>query len=55
MVEGFCWMAGAAFLTAVTPSYLKSPPPLLLIVLLLDVALWMIVGLDMGKFSYNFV
>lgn len=51
MVEGFCWMAGAAFLTAVTPSYLKSPPPLLLIVLLLDVALWMIVGLDMGKFD----
>ncbi len=48
MVEGFCWMAGAAFLTAVTPSYLKSPTPLLLIVLLLDVVLWLIVGLDMG-------
>jgi succinate-acetate transporter protein len=48
MVEGFCWMAGAAFLTAVTPSYLKSPTPLFLIVLLLDIALWIIVGLDMG-------
>ena len=48
MVEGFCWMAGAAFLTAVTPSYLKSPTPLFLIVLLLDVVLWLIVGLDMG-------
>lgn len=48
MVEGFCWMAGAAFLTVVTPSYLKSPTPLLLIVLLLDVVLWLIVGLDMG-------
>ncbi|EKD34526.1 MAG: hypothetical protein ACD_75C02300G0003 [uncultured bacterium] len=48
MVEGFCWMAGASFLTAVTPSYLKSPIPLFLIVLLLDVVLWMIVGLDMG-------
>jgi len=51
MVEGYCWMAGAAFLTAVTPAYMKSPTPLFLIVLLLDVALWMIVGLDMGKFS----
>lgn len=49
MVEGFCWMAGASFLTAVTPSYLKSPTPLLLIVLLLDVVLWLIVGLDMGS------
>jgi hypothetical protein len=49
MVEGFCWMAGAAFLTAVTPSYLKSPVPLFLIVLLLDIVLWMIVGLDMGQ------
>lgn len=48
MVEGFCWMAGASFLTVVTPSYLKSPTPLLLIVLLLDVVLWLIVGLDMG-------
>lgn len=47
MVEGFCWMAGAAFLTAVTPSYLKSPKPLFMIVLLLDIALWIIVGLDM--------
>lgn len=49
MIEGFCWMAGASFLTAVTPSYLKSPTPLFLIVLLLDVVLWMIVGVDMGK------
>lgn len=48
MVEGFCWMAGASFLTAVTPAYLKSPLPLFLLVVLLDVALWMIVGLDMG-------
>ena len=48
MVEGFCWMAGASFLTAVTPSYLKSPIPLFLLVVLLDIALWIIVGLDMG-------
>ncbi len=48
MVEGFCWMAGASFLTVVTPAYTKSPLPLFILVLLLDVALWLIVGLDMG-------
>ena len=48
MVEGFCWMAGASFLTAVTPAYLKSPLPLFLLVVLIDIALWLIVGLDMG-------
>ena len=48
MVEGFCWMAGASFLTAVTPAYLKSPLPLFVLVILLDIALWLIVGLDMG-------
>lgn len=48
IVEGYCWMAGAAFLTGITPSYLKAPKPLFLIVLLVDVALWMIVFLDMG-------
>lgn len=48
MVEGFCWMAGAAFLTAVTPAYLKSPTPLFILVVLLDIVLWLIVGLDMG-------
>lgn len=54
MVEGFCWMAGAAFLTGVTPAYLKSPKPLFLIVVLLDIALWLIVGLDMGKLDAGF-
>jgi len=48
MVEGFCWAAGASFLTIVTPAYLKAPKPLFIIVLLLDIALWIIVGLDMG-------
>lgn len=54
MVEGYCWMAGAAFLTAVTPAYLKSPKPLFILVILLDVALWLIVGLDMGKLGPEF-
>lgn len=53
MVEGFCWMAGASFLTAVTPAYLKSPLPLFVLVLLLDVVLWLIVGLDMGILKAN--
>lgn len=48
VVEGYCWVAGAAFLTLVTPSYLKAPTPLFLIVLIVDVVLWMIVGLDLG-------
>ena len=51
MVEGFCWMAGASFLTAVTPAYLKSPTPLFVLVVLLDIVLWLIVGLDMGMLS----
>ena len=51
MVEGFCWMAGASFLTAVTPAYLKSPTPLFVLVILLDIVLWLIVGLDMGMLS----
>ena len=49
MVEGYCWMAGASFLTVVTPAYFKAAKPMTFIVLLLDVALWLIVGLDMGK------
>ncbi len=48
MVEGFCWMAGAAFLTGVTPAYAKGPLTLFSIVVLIDIALWLIVGLDMG-------
>jgi succinate-acetate transporter protein len=48
VVEGYCWVAGAAFLTLVTPSYLKAPTPLFLIVLIVDIVLWMIVGLDLG-------
>lgn len=48
VVEGYCWMAGAAFLTAITPSYLRAPTPLFLIVVIVDIVLWMIVGLDMG-------
>jgi len=47
-VEGYCWIAGAGFLTLVTPSYLKAPTLLFLIVVIVDIVLWIIVGLDLG-------
>lgn len=50
-VEGWCWMAGALFLTSITPAYLKSPLFLLIVVILIDVALWLIFLLDMGILS----
>jgi hypothetical protein len=45
-VEGWCWMAGAAFLTAVTPAYAKGNLFIFILVLLIDVVLWLIVGCD---------
>ncbi|MFC7292662.1 GPR1/FUN34/YaaH family transporter [Hirschia litorea] len=54
IIEGYCWMAGAAFLTFVTPSYLKAPIPMFLIVLLVDVVLWIIVLLDLGLAGAQF-
>lgn len=49
VVEGWMWMAGAAFLTAVTPAYLKSG--LFMLVVLIDIVLWMIVGVDTGWYG----
>lgn len=54
VVEGYCWAAGAAFLTIVTPAYLKAPTPLCLIVLIVDVVLWLIVGLDLEMLDASF-
>jgi len=48
-VEGWTWMAGAAFLTAVTPAYAKSG--LFFLVVAIDIALWMIVGMDSGWYG----
>jgi hypothetical protein len=42
-------MAGAGFLTLATPAYLKSNKLLFFVVVLLDIVLWCIVGLDLGK------
>ena len=43
-VEGWTWMAGAGFLTAVTPAYLKSNKLIFFLVVLIDICLWCIVG-----------
>lgn len=50
-VEGWMWMAGATFLTLVTPAYAKSNLFLFIAVVLIDVALWGIVGLDSGWYG----
>ncbi|MBL4671906.1 MAG: hypothetical protein JKX81_06565 [Arenicella sp.] len=54
IVEGYCWMAGATFLTIVTPAYLKGPRPLCMIVILIDIVLWLIVGLDLGLLDASY-
>jgi succinate-acetate transporter protein len=50
-VEGWMWMAGAGFLTAVTPAYAKGNAFIFLLVVLIDIALWLIVGQDTGWFG----
>jgi hypothetical protein len=42
-------MAGAGFLTAVTPAYAKGNKLIFILVVLIDIVLWCIVGLDLGK------
>ncbi|MFO7748892.1 MAG: GPR1/FUN34/YaaH family transporter [Desulfobacteraceae bacterium] len=53
-VEGWCWLAGAGFLTIVTPAYLKGPKTLFGIVILIDIALWLISFMDLGILSAGF-
>jgi len=48
-IEGWMWMAGAGFLTVVTPAYAKSG--LFALVVAVDIVLWMIVGCDTGWFG----
>jgi uncharacterized protein len=48
-IEGWMWMAGASFLTAMTFNYAKSG--LFVLVVVLDIVLWMIVGCDTGWFG----
>jgi len=47
VVEGYLWMSGALFLTLLTPAYARGSSALMFImVCLVDVVLWMIVGMD---------
>jgi len=50
-IEGWTWMAGAAFLTLVTPAYAKSNAFLFFAVVMIDIALWLIVGIDSGWYG----
>lgn len=50
-VEGWMWMAGAGFLTIMTPAYAKSSALFFLLVVVVDVVLWMIVGIDSGWYG----
>jgi len=50
-VEGWCWLAGASFLTLLTPAYAKSNFFLFLLVICIDILLWIIVGLDTGWYG----
>lgn len=54
MVEGWCWLAGAGFLTMVTPAYLKGTKLLFFIVVLIDIILWMITLLDLGLLAATY-
>lgn len=48
IVEGYCWVGGALFITVIIPSYIKAAPrPLTLMIIMLTACLWLIVGLDL--------
>lgn len=51
LVEGWMWMAGAAFLTIVTPAYGKANALIFILVIFVDAVLWMIVGVDTGWYG----
>ena len=50
-IEGWMWMAGAGFLTVVTPAYAKGNLFIFILVVLIDICLWLIVGIDTGWFG----
>lgn len=50
-INGWAWLAGAAFLIAVTPNYLKSSKLFFFLVVLVDIALACLVPVDM-KLTY---
>ncbi|MBN2570093.1 MAG: hypothetical protein JXB42_11740 [Deltaproteobacteria bacterium] len=48
LVEGYMWMAGATFLTLVTPAYIRSSSLFFVALIVADAILWCICLLDMG-------
>jgi uncharacterized protein len=51
VIEGWMWAVGAAFLTVVTPAYGKANAMMFFLVLIVDVVLWMLVGIDSGWYG----
>ena len=48
IIEGYCWVGGASFITIIIPSYVKAAPrPLTIMIVLLTTCLWIIAGLDL--------
>ena len=52
-VEGWCWLAGAAFLTIVTPAYLKGSKIFFAAVVMADIVLWIICLMDLGIIDHT--
>ena len=52
-VEGWCWLAGAAFLTIVTPAYLKGSKIFFAAVVMADIVLWIICLMDLGVIDHT--
>ncbi len=47
-IEGYGLLAGALFLTIITPSFRKGSVLILLFIVLMDLSLWSMAGLNMG-------
>lgn len=51
VIEGYLWAGAAGFLTICTPAYAKQNAIMFILVLVVDVILWMIAGIDTGVLS----
>lgn len=51
IVEGWCWIAGAGYVTIITPAYAKSSSLMFALVIAFNFILWSLVGLDTGWFG----
>lgn len=50
-VEGWMWLGGALFVTAILPAYARASSLFFAVVVLLDILLWLLVGADTGWYS----